>query len=64
MKRHWERLALDLNLKPKILLQDLSAFCQSIEAAISSTLQCLAPQGLDAAFCLGAPGISDRETYR
>ncbi len=50
MKRHWERRAKDLGSKPKTLLQDLKAFCHTLETAITPTMQALAPHGQDAAF--------------
>ena len=50
MKRHWERLAQDLGLNPRILLQDLTTFCRTLETAITPPVQALAPQGQDAAF--------------
>jgi len=50
MKRHWERMAKDMGSKPKTLLQDLKAFCHTLEAAIPPTMQALATHEQDAAF--------------
>ncbi|WP_153306806.1 hypothetical protein [Desulfonatronum thioautotrophicum] len=52
MKRHWERMAEELGLKPKILLHDLTAFCKTLETAIVPTLQALEPHGRDAVFLM------------